>query len=257
MKIKKLIRITILIFTITTLVNCTVQKRSHRNGYYVCWNKKANQPLKTSRLLRSEQTNVVTPIVNAKAEVKNEQAPLFASSAKSADLVKTPLRIRSLVIEKDTCGDLITLRDGNEINAKVIEVGADEIKYKRCDNIDGPLFTVKTDNVFMIKYISGAKEVFEKKEVADPSSNLSSEELVKKLPEKRKNNKCAIWSFVTFCLFFLYITIPISFICGLIALIQHRNDPTRYKNMWMAYIPMSVFAFVILLLLIALIVFAL
>lgn len=247
---KKLIRIVILILTVTTLMNCTVQKRSHRSGYYVCWNKKAIHPFKKISLIRPEQTDAVETIVNAKLELKNEQAPLFASSDQSADMLKAPLKIKALVIEKNTCGDLIMLRDGTEIKAKVIEVGTDKISYKRCDNLEGPLFVVQTDNVFMIKYISGAKEVFEKKEVADPSSSLSSQELVKNLPVKQKNNKNAVWSFVTFCLFFLYITIPISFICGLIALIQHRKDPTKYKNMWMAYIPMGVFAFIILIALI-------
>jgi len=61
--------------------------------------------------------------------------------------------------------DNITLRDGNEIPAKIIEINIDNIKYKKYSNLDGPLYTTSINDIFMIKYENGEKEVFEKNQV--------------------------------------------------------------------------------------------
>ena len=57
--------------------------------------------------------------------------------------------------------DLITMRNGDEIDAKVLEVGLDKIRYKKSDNLSGPVYVVNKDLVFMIKYENGDKDVFE------------------------------------------------------------------------------------------------
>lgn len=56
--------------------------------------------------------------------------------------------------------DDIILRTGEEIKAKVQEVGTSEIKYKRSDNANGPLYVIWKREVFMIKYENGTKDVF-------------------------------------------------------------------------------------------------
>ena len=55
--------------------------------------------------------------------------------------------------------DVITLRSGDEIKAKVTEISSSEIKYKRFDNLDGPTVVVAKSDVFFIKYENGTKEV--------------------------------------------------------------------------------------------------
>lgn len=55
--------------------------------------------------------------------------------------------------------DVITLKNGEEINAKVTEVGTDEIKYKKGGD-DGPVYVLKKTEIFMVKYKNGNKEVF-------------------------------------------------------------------------------------------------
>ncbi len=59
--------------------------------------------------------------------------------------------------------DIIILRNGDEINAKVTEIGIDEIRYKRASNPDGPTIVIAKSDVFMIKYKNGSKDVFEVK----------------------------------------------------------------------------------------------
>jgi len=56
--------------------------------------------------------------------------------------------------------DFIIKKNGDEISAKVEEIGTTEIKYKKFDNQDGPMYTIARTEVFMIKYANGTKEVF-------------------------------------------------------------------------------------------------
>lgn len=55
--------------------------------------------------------------------------------------------------------DIITLRDGKEIKSKVTEVGTDEIKYKKFENLEGPTYSLKKEDVFTITYENGTKDV--------------------------------------------------------------------------------------------------
>jgi hypothetical protein len=56
--------------------------------------------------------------------------------------------------------DIILKRTGDEIKAKVVEVGLDDIKYHRADNPDGPIYIVPKSDVFKITYKDGSSDVF-------------------------------------------------------------------------------------------------
>lgn len=56
--------------------------------------------------------------------------------------------------------DVIFKMDGDEIEAKVIEVTEEVIKYYKYNKTEGPLYSINVDNVFMIKYPDGSKDVF-------------------------------------------------------------------------------------------------
>lgn len=56
--------------------------------------------------------------------------------------------------------DYIVLKTGEEIASKIKEVGDTEIKYNKFENIDGPVYTIKTEKVFMLKYANGTKDIF-------------------------------------------------------------------------------------------------
>jgi len=59
--------------------------------------------------------------------------------------------------------DYIILKNGDEIKAKVLEINSNNIDYKRYSNINGPTYHLKKSEIFMIKYESGDKDVFNKK----------------------------------------------------------------------------------------------
>ncbi len=58
------------------------------------------------------------------------------------------------------CQDILTTKTGEDVLAKIIEVGHTEIKYKKFDNQDGPVFTLLRSDVLMIRYENGTKDIF-------------------------------------------------------------------------------------------------
>jgi hypothetical protein len=60
-----------------------------------------------------------------------------------------------------TAQDIITLKNGDEIKAKVQEIGLSDVKYKKFENLTGPTYTLLKTEIFMIKYENGEKDVFD------------------------------------------------------------------------------------------------
>jgi len=56
--------------------------------------------------------------------------------------------------------DNIILKNGEDINTKIIEINESNVKYKKYNNLDGPLYTTSKDEIFYIKYSNGEKEMF-------------------------------------------------------------------------------------------------
>ena len=74
------------------------------------------------------------------------------------------------IVSTGLAQDNIVLRTGEEVKAKVEEVGLNEIKYKRADNPTGPLYTILKSEVLMIKYENGTKDVFAEAAPAAPAT---------------------------------------------------------------------------------------
>jgi hypothetical protein len=60
--------------------------------------------------------------------------------------------------------DTLSTRYGESILVKVIEVGTAEVKYKKLDNLNGPMFSMLKSDLLMIKYENGTNEDFSKEE---------------------------------------------------------------------------------------------
>jgi len=55
--------------------------------------------------------------------------------------------------------DIITMRNGDEIRAKVTELTPTEIRYKRFENLEGPTVVARRAEVFAITYENGTREL--------------------------------------------------------------------------------------------------
>jgi hypothetical protein len=56
--------------------------------------------------------------------------------------------------------DIIIKRNGDEIKVKVSEITGSQIKYKRWENIDGPVYSLPKSEVFKVKYENGLFDFF-------------------------------------------------------------------------------------------------
>lgn len=81
--------------------------------------------------------------------------------------------------------DVITKTNGDQIEAKVLEIGRDVIKYNKSEDSDGIIYNIKKSDVFMIKYKNGTKDVFGLKDKKEPQEN----ELDAPTTNDQKNNR--------------------------------------------------------------------
>ena len=56
--------------------------------------------------------------------------------------------------------DIIVTKDSKRIDAKVMEVNTDNVKYKRTDYLDGPLYTIRKSDIVTIVYQNGRVDTF-------------------------------------------------------------------------------------------------
>jgi hypothetical protein len=55
---------------------------------------------------------------------------------------------------------VITIKTGEDISAKILEIGHTEIKYKKFDNQTGPIYSILKSDVIIVRYENGTKDLF-------------------------------------------------------------------------------------------------
>ena len=253
MKLNKIVLFAGLFFVAASLSECTVNKRLYSRGYTVSWN---SGMAAGNRNAENEKTEKLHPIVEY-TKPKTEE-PLYACADKTIRPEKKKLYVKPTAADKDTCGDLITMRNGEEIRAKVIEITPEVVEYRRCDNIDGPLIDAGVENIFMINYKNGSKEVFEKKgNKIRTNKTFDKQNTSLQSAENKKYNGYAVASLVCLLTPFLYVTVLLAPILGIIALHQFKKEPGKYKGKWMAKLSVTVFFVSLLLVVLASLLFLL
>lgn len=93
--------------------------------------------------------------------------------------------------------DVIIKKDLDEINAKVIKVGINEIEYKKFENPKGPNYSINKNDVMMIKYANGTKDVFANEKIDQKKVEATKQEIKKEKTENpqspiNNDDKCAM-----------------------------------------------------------------
>jgi TM2 domain-containing membrane protein YozV len=175
---------------ITLLNSCSVEKRVHLSGYHINW-KSAKKNIDTQEIADNYDSNIQiekqsNPILKSTSDdltiyetVENEN--IVQSSNNNNEVitnkqiskeVKKDLKIKN---KSDDCGDIIILKNGQEIKSKVYEVTNEEIKYKECNNLNGPTFNIKKSEVFMIKYPNGTNTLISSIETKNNNTQNTAE----------------------------------------------------------------------------------
>jgi hypothetical protein len=168
----------------------------------------------------------------------------------------------------------LVFKNGTEVSGNVLEINPTEVKYKKCDNLNGPTIVVKRTDVVKIKYINGTTEQLNNNEISigssdddkvqesdyySPQSSFNS-----KYPNdnkskhknkissdyyKTKINLFALASMVTAILFAIFalfgviilfdtplllLLLPIPIILGIMGIREITDNPEVYKGKWMA-----------------------
>ena len=56
--------------------------------------------------------------------------------------------------------DVMVLKNSDEIKSRVIEITDLTLKYKKWDNVNGPMYSINKNTILFIRYENGTKEVF-------------------------------------------------------------------------------------------------
>jgi len=101
--------------------------------------------------------------------------------------------------------DIIYKNDGTEIKAKIIELTTDAIKYKKFEQLDGPLRNISLTDVYMIIYADGTREVIKKTQQPDnnvttsiqkePISTTEYQNTYRTVPEKKYDGNYGMLGF--------------------------------------------------------------
>ncbi len=70
--------------------------------------------------------------------------------------------------------DIVILKNGTSVDAKVIEVDDNSVRYKKFNNPDGPTYTAKKETISEIRYKNGSKEIFNQAKATSPDKNPNS-----------------------------------------------------------------------------------
>ncbi|MBI2720738.1 MAG: hypothetical protein HYX39_01050 [Bacteroidetes bacterium] len=153
----------ILLLASVMLNSCSVKKRAYRPGFYISSNSKHAKS--AGSVITSGQTQTENRVEVEKEKIEPAIFPSdiqFASGNNELIREIAPALLKPFILKDTSCGDVLTLKKGTEVIVKVLEINETQIKYKRCDNLDGPLIVIHKNDVYSIKYRNGYVEHFER-----------------------------------------------------------------------------------------------
>lgn len=262
---KKTIKIISIGVLLLFIQSCSITKRHYLPGYSVEWQKN-----KVSEVSAPDKNNNG---INSFDDTRSpDEMPVSASIDKSEpynNSTKTLLKIgtqkKQFPIKSTEGCDVISLKNGEEINAKILEIGQTEIKYKKCDNLDGPTYIIPKSSATKIKFSNGTTEVINsvtaKAEESDYYSPASKPEIQPYSGETIINRYALASMILAVLSIFFFPLVPLPIIFGIIALKQIKRNPEAYTGKGMAIfgiilgglIVLAILALLLLLLLFSLI----
>jgi hypothetical protein len=174
---------------------------------------------------RQPANNVISTETTATVQEPTVSAPSSAPAPPSHSVAK------DTAVKKATHCERVVFRDGTERDVILLEIGIGEIRFKSCDNPDGPVYIKEKSSIFMIVHKDGSKEVMKEEEVKPSPTELNN---YNDEPYKRpvRTNRSIITGFI-FSLTGFY---PLIFVGSLIGIImsavylnKNRENPEVYS----------------------------
>lgn len=206
------------------LSSCVIQKRVHRKGFYVDMKKSYSQSKEVSENDKEQAERYFpgkTDILNIASfsDTNSIKRTMSEIEVDESDIeIITGLEKEDVLTKADAC-DIIIMKSGEEISSIVREINASDIKYSKCDNPQGVMYTINKKDVLMIKYANGSKDVF---------NDTETNKIENKTEEIDKNLPVHPLAVLGFLLAFLFPFIG-AILCA-VAVNQIDKNPTKYRG---------------------------
>jgi len=164
-----------------------MEKRVYMSGYHIEWKKGKHNSDKQELVSIDNEKKTEQNEINTVDNITTALDDNITASVDNSILLTTPSSQKDFLIinSVEECDNII-LNNGEEIKVKVIEIASDEIKYKKCDNLNGPTYSIKKLEVFMVKYSNGTKDVFTANNSTTNNSNTNnSSDKIKDAKQKK------------------------------------------------------------------------
>lgn len=221
----------LLLLPFILLLSCGIQKRKYQSGYHVSWKKSKSQSEKKQQLAgdkknHSELKSQAEPQPETSSDSPREQQ-VYASTTK--DFAQTTKESTKNLIKADPCDELV-FNDGTELKVKITVIDETEIRYKKCDMPDGPVYVARKSTVFMVRYANGNKEVFKNQQTSGGTSSGAND-----YRGPQKTHPLAVFALIFGILSFLpFIPIVFSILAitlGKSAIKTIEYKPQQYKGL--------------------------
>jgi hypothetical protein len=201
-------KLLLIILPLILLTSCSVQKRKYQKGFHVS-NYSGHKQKSTTHISKKEIENETSILKTTVLPANNNEDIELSASIDNKVISFQHTALNLLIKTNDSICDIITLKNGEDVKAAVMEITPVLIKYKKCNEPDGPLYIVKKTDVFSIKYSNGIKDLITTETpIQQNSKNPNTENKTNKYPQQ--THPLAIWALVSFILGF--ITLGIGFI---------------------------------------------
>ncbi len=218
----------LLLLTTFIFHSCSVKKRKYQKGYFVEWKSNSLRKNKEQKLAtNNKQSNEGMP------EKSYFMATQFSQSASTDNsFITNDKHLQTIASPSpdDSC-DVLVYKDGTESSVRLLEISSAQLKYKKCDMPEGPVYISYKSELFMIIYSIGTREVM----ATEPAAALA------KAPIRVDDGtqpKSPTWLATNALVFSLVGLYPLFFpasIAGLImAIIQIKRieaEPNKYSGL--------------------------
>ncbi|MFN6379324.1 MAG: hypothetical protein ACK4WD_08610 [Flavobacteriales bacterium] len=237
-----------LLFTVlalTLITSCTIEKRLYRRGFHI-----------ESRLFTNETSKISTDEVSVKESGISVNTLETSSHEESVNVLKETVES---VIDSIAC-DTLLLKDGTKLMVKVESISDSEVRYKKCSNINGPVYIESSKKVDYIAYSNGSRdnigsklssEDFDTAIAPASSSTSTSEEAAKKITG-RKLEGFGLTGFISYLLAMLVVAGDvqlggalglIGLVLSIVSLLRFGSNRDRFKGLAFPIIVIALFVF--------------
>jgi len=144
----------------------------------------------------------------------------------------TPIKMTERTYQQDRC-DTIMLKSGSNLIGKVEEIGQTEIKYRKCNNLSGPIISIAKSNVSAIIFSNGSHEIFTEDNPAIKSNNSTNTVNI----DERLVEGFGIAGLAAGVVGLFIAGIPlgaVAIVFGAISLSRIKKNPNKYKGKGLA-----------------------